>query len=160
MGLDMYLKAKQYTWVSAYENEPGYMERKHNSIESAVRDIALPKEFDTYGTRVLSCTAMYWRKANQIHKWFVDNVQNGEDDCGSYYVSIDDLKALVSAIDLALANTSKADEVLPTEGGFFFGGIDYDEWYWQDLEYTKEKISAILAMPDLKDWSFEYQSSW
>ena len=24
----------------------------------------------------------YWRKANQIHKWFVDNVQGGEDDCG------------------------------------------------------------------------------
>ena len=23
----------------------------------------------------------YWRKANQVHKWFVDNVQGGEDDC-------------------------------------------------------------------------------
>lgn len=23
----------------------------------------------------------YWRKANHIHKWFVDNIQDGEDDC-------------------------------------------------------------------------------
>lgn len=23
----------------------------------------------------------YWRKANQIHNWFVENVQDGEDDC-------------------------------------------------------------------------------
>ena len=23
----------------------------------------------------------YWRKANHIHKWFVDNVQDGIDDC-------------------------------------------------------------------------------
>lgn len=29
----------------------------------------------------------YWRKANHIHKWFVDNVQNGNDDCGDYEVS-------------------------------------------------------------------------
>ena len=29
----------------------------------------------------------YWRKANQIHNWFVQNVQGGEDDCGIYEVS-------------------------------------------------------------------------
>ena len=23
----------------------------------------------------------YWRKANQIHNWFIENVQDGEDDC-------------------------------------------------------------------------------
>ena len=25
----------------------------------------------------------YWRKANAIHGWFVRNVQNGKDDCGT-----------------------------------------------------------------------------
>ena len=34
---------------------------------------------------------MYWRKANAIHKWFVDNVQGGEDDCREYPVSNDQL---------------------------------------------------------------------
>lgn len=36
----------------------------------------------------------YWRKANAIHKWFVDNVQEGIDDCKEYYVSIEQLKEL------------------------------------------------------------------
>lgn len=29
----------------------------------------------------------YWRKANQIHNWFVNNVQGGVDDCDYYEVS-------------------------------------------------------------------------
>jgi hypothetical protein len=37
---------------------------------------------------------MYWRKANQIHKWFVDNVQDGVDDCKEYWVSEEKLQEL------------------------------------------------------------------
>lgn len=37
----------------------------------------------------------YWRKANQIHKWFVNNVQEGNDDCGKYYVSHEKLQELL-----------------------------------------------------------------
>ena len=36
-------------------------------------------------------TAIYWRKANAIHEWFVDNVQYGEDDCGTYEVEVEQL---------------------------------------------------------------------
>ena len=32
---------------------------------------------------------LYWRKANAIHDWFVDNIQGGEDDCNAYNLSID-----------------------------------------------------------------------
>lgn len=35
--------------------------------------------------------AIYWRKANAIHKWFVDNVQYGDDDCKTYEVSVEQL---------------------------------------------------------------------
>jgi len=35
-----------------------------------------------------------WRKANHIHKWFVDNVQDGNDDCKDYYVSGQQLTSL------------------------------------------------------------------
>lgn len=38
----------------------------------------------------------YWRKANAIHKWFVDNVQNGEDDCDDYSVSKELLEELLN----------------------------------------------------------------
>jgi len=37
---------------------------------------------------------MYWRKANHIHGWFVDNVQDGQDDCKQYYVDLDAISQL------------------------------------------------------------------
>lgn len=38
--------------------------------------------------------AIQWRKANAVHKWFVDNVQEGNDDCGTYEVDVDTLVRL------------------------------------------------------------------
>lgn len=38
----------------------------------------------------------YWRKANQIHKWFVDNIQDGVDNCGEYSLSKEKAKELLS----------------------------------------------------------------
>jgi len=35
----------------------------------------------------VSLEAMYWRKANAIHGWFVENCQDGEDNCQEYWVS-------------------------------------------------------------------------
>lgn len=39
---------------------------------------------------------MFWRKANHIHRWFVENVQDGNDDCDQYNVSWDKLRELLS----------------------------------------------------------------
>jgi hypothetical protein len=38
---------------------------------------------------------MYWRKANHIHAWFVQNVQNGQDDCKEYFVDFDQIFELL-----------------------------------------------------------------
>ena len=35
-----------------------------------------------------------WRKANQIHRWFVENVADGDDDSHMHEVTKDDLLAL------------------------------------------------------------------
>lgn len=37
----------------------------------------------------------YWRKSNQIHNWFVENVQNNVDDCGCYSVTKTQLERLL-----------------------------------------------------------------
>lgn len=37
---------------------------------------------------------MYWRKVNSIHRWFVENVQKGVDDCGYYKVEKEQLESL------------------------------------------------------------------
>ena len=50
----------------------------------------------------------------------------------------------MKTIDEVLNNHSKAAELLPTSKGFFFGSQDYDEWYFRELEDTKNDIQKIL----------------
>ena len=53
--------------------------------------------------------AGYWRKANHIHRWFVENVQDGEDDCGEYYVERDKLQELLDICNEILKNVELVD---------------------------------------------------
>ena len=99
-----------------------------------------------------------WRKANAIHAWFVDNCQNGEDDCAEHYVGTDDLKKLADVVDQVLADHSLANELLPTQGGFFFGSLDYDQYYFDDLELTKQICNT--AINEETDGEFYYEASW
>jgi hypothetical protein len=164
MGLDMYLSARKYVekidWNAMRENDIDYVTATFPNWTKVV-DAAdmghIADAKDIYGVSV-SVNAGYWRKANQIHKWFVDNVQNGEDDCGEYYVSHEKLKML-----LELAKTSHARKdpsYLPPQEGFFFGGTDIDEWYWQDIKNTITQLEKIVNLPDFERLSFYYQSSW
>ena len=101
-----------------------------------------------------------WRKANQIHQWFVTNVQNGDDDCKDYYVSSEQLEELLDVVKQVLKAPNKAKELLPTQNGFFFGGIEYDQDYFKDLEYTKKLLEDVLNNPAAKNSDFTYSSSW
>ena len=145
MGLDMYLSAKRYMW----ENE-------RESVEVKGFDIPAPLKL-----KELGCRAAYWRKANQIHGWFVRNVQDGEDDCSPYDVSRDDLQALIDVCRKVLANRKLAAKLLPPAEGFFFGRYEYNDDYFFDVQETADKLTALLeALPEGSGWHFEYQSSW
>lgn len=104
MGLDMYLRAEKY--LSRWE---------HSTDEERARaDLALDaaglSEYQTENAGVtVQATVGSWRKANQIHRWFVENVQGGVDDCGTYYVDKDQLRALREKCVLVLA----ASEMVP-----------------------------------------------
>ena len=87
----------------------------------------------------------YWRKANAIHNWFVENIQDGNDDQRDYRVTIEELKELLDLVNEVLADHSKAEELLPTRSGFFFGGTEYDEYYFADLKDTKEILEKAIA---------------
>ena len=145
MGLDMYLNAKRFLW--------------HNESELADK---LSENFPELGearVKEVIAQAIYWRKSNAIHKWFVDNVQDGEDDCGNYEVSREQLAELLAVIEEVLADKKKAATLLPPQAGFFFGSTDVDDWYWEDLKQTKDKLEKLLAH-EMPGWWFEYHSSW
>lgn len=53
----------------------------------------------------------YWRKANHIHAWFVENVQGGNDDCSYYTVTEDNLMDLKEVCEKVVAlNPYSIDE--------------------------------------------------
>lgn len=154
MGLDMYLYASKYT--SPAEWRPEDERKKFNDLLKAIDG---EKFVDTdLPSIVVDLKVGYWRKANQIHQWFVDNVQNGEDNCAEYYVDRAKLIELRDLCKLALKDKGKAEELLPTQSGFFFGSTEIDEWYFQDVNATIEIINKCLEMDDT--WTFKYQSSW
>ena len=165
MGLDMYLHAKKYVekidWTKLDRDNDLGLDSKEvvnplwNDIVSVsgLSDVAT----DIYGVHV-EVTCAYWRKANQIHAWFVDNVQQGNDNCGEYYVSHEKLKELLDLVNEAL---SKRDpNLLQPRAGFFFGSYDIDEYYWADLKDTKKQLERVFALPEMSKLSFYYTSSW
>ena len=102
---------------------------------------------------------VYWRKANHIHNWFVKYVQNGNDDCEIYEVTVNDIKNLIHDCEevLECKSFAIAEEILPTQGGFFFGTTDYGDWYWEETEKTAKELKRIINQGYNY---FEYMSSW
>ena len=127
MGLDMYL----YTKSKQEQIEDGAGEDHH--------DIG------------------YWRKFNALHHWFVDNVQGGEDECKEHEVYIDDLKDLQAILLRIKDHPDEAETLLPTTMGFFFGSNEYDDYYYEMVDYTLDVIENALDNPDE---TYYYVSSW
>jgi len=181
MGLDMYLSKKSY--VKNWE---------HMTKES-LHDITILKggekveKIKVERIKYIVEEVAYWRKANQIHNWFVQNVQDGEDDCGDYDVNHkqltelrDTCKSILEKMDFVtvkkevehmgengfetreidfrkILNIEEIVKLLPTASGFFFGGTEYDEYYIQDLEETVEVLTKIL---EEEGDDYSYHSSW
>lgn len=138
----------------------------------------------------------YWRKANSIHNWFVQNVQRGVDTGQESYVEVEKLQELLDTINevidksilidgqvhngttwtkdgtlehwepgKVILNPEVAESLLPTQSGFFFGGTNYDQWYYEQLEYTRDILTEILAEEaenvENKLWcDYYYRASW
>jgi hypothetical protein len=164
MGLDQYLSVKRYYSNTGFfgENNSKVFE---NVVTAADMDKFTHKNNENFNSCHVEVQCCYWRKANHIHKWFVDNVQRGDDNCAQYYVSRDDLQELVNVCNAVIANPEKAEELLPSQSGFFFGSTDYDEWYLQDVQYTAERLTELLQIARSENEEngfveFYYSSSW
>lgn len=105
----------------------------------------------------------YWRKANAVHAWFVEHAQGGVDECQeSDAINPEKLLDLVERCDKVLADHSLADSLLPAQSGFFFGGTDYDDYYFSDLKETRDLIVTVLGNPAVRSRgvTLHYHSSW
>ena len=164
MGLDMYLTKKTYIGAEYEHREVA------GKIDLTIKGQPVNINFNRVQTIVEKVG--YWRKANQIHNWFVQNVQNGDDDHGEHSVSrelfqslLDDINTVLKAKDTPEEEGAIEDLLPPTEG-FFFGSTEIDEWYWKDLEDTKDLIEKLLVEMDEDEknehlWiDYYYTASW
>lgn len=157
MGLDMYLTRKKYIGAKYDHNNVT------GSVDIKINDVVVPIDFKkiTYIDEEVG----YWRKANAIHNWFVDHVQEGVDDCKEYYVDFETLEELLGICKQVQENHDLAEELLPTIEGFFFGGTEYDEYYFDDIQRTIDILTKVIEEEEEynknKFYSeFTYQSSW
>jgi hypothetical protein len=163
MGLDMYLNGEMYVSKTDYKK---YRETNdenlsiNNDYQIVTTLLGLDKFItkDMFTGLTIGFPVAYWRKSNQIHNWFVDNVQDGVDNCHKYIVYRDKIEQLRDTCMEVLADNSKAEELLPPSPGFFFGSQEYDEYYFGDLQVTVEMLNRALELPEMYD--LYYQSSW
>ena len=161
MGLDMYLTKKTYVknWSHMKEDELHHI------------TITGPRAGNIKPERIMHIEEEvgYWHKANAIHSWFVHNVQDGNDDCGEYYVSHEQLAELLELVKSVLDKIVLVDgkiqkgvshqvrDILPTADGYFFGSTDYDQWYVEDLKRTAQILDEALRDAE---GEYYYHASW
>lgn len=179
MGLDMYLNAKRY--MSRYSDK-----KTNLLIRKLFPEIG---ESGNLESTEISFEIGYWRKANQIHHWFVLNVQAGEDDCGDYEVSREQLEELRKLCNEVISKsvmmkdkvtngymlTENGEEPILEDGKIiinsdeiagilptaegFFFGSTDYDEYY--LDDIENTIRIIDKCLNLPDiYTFEYHSSW
>ena len=183
MGLDMYLEGSFSKRAYVQPTDQQYIDMREGKEVTVERSQALIDALEATGLQnapvehhwnhlTYVFPIITWRKANQIHKWFVDNVQEGDDNCQRHYVSESDLEELLEIINTILEikdsteKITKAKELLPTDiEGCFFGSEDYDDYYFEHLEDTKKVLDKLFAYNATAEAghcfdNFYYQSSW
>lgn len=194
MGLDMYLEKaskKAGSFEDILKMNDNLNGKDYKKYEKEYDKFMFEIGSDKVKWKSIFGEVAYWRKANAIHKWFVNNVQDGNDDCGYYLVTKEDIQKLKEIVDevvnscnliqgmvfvgssyangervdqyeegLIIEDSTIAEELLPTQEGFFFGGTHYDEWYYRKLVYTQHMCEAILNFFPFDECYLIYRSSW
>ena len=170
MGLDMYLEIRKNEYCSKYHKDKG-SDLKLEYPKDITDFIPIQPDNMTV-SRITNYHVGYWRKANHIHNWFIENCAPRDygggpiDDCRPIEITVNKLEELLNACKQVLADHSLASSLLPTQAGFFFGSTDYDEGYFIDVEDTIKIIEPVLKFAKHKlenheyEWEVYYQASW
>ena len=172
MGLDMFLnRNRDLNWEEIEELKT-----------------KLPKaQYPIYGVKE---EVAYWRKANQIHNFFMKNDVDGSDRIAK--IEISDIKQLLEICKRlkrelrletgqihvgtkhskngveemyeegkVIANPELAEALLPTRAGFFFGSTDYDGYYYEQICDAIHTLQRIVDEHSrYENVSYEYVASW
>lgn len=145
MGLDMYAHRRYY--VKKWEHQKPE-EQYEVSVTRGGKPVPHIKS-DALST--IEEEVMYWRKANHIHAWFVENVQGGEDNCGQYYVDEEELKHLHEACSKVLENSKSVDGQVNCGEKFEEGKL---ETIWRAGKVIEDPTTAKQLLPTKEGFFF------
>ena len=141
-------KAKNYTlkaWCGVnYKDVPNGDVRKFYEQHHTTRYYPWDDK-KKYPIRSIVEEVGYWRKANHIHNWFVQNVQNGADDCDYHEeVTKETLEELLDVCRKVLASCDMVDGKINV-GAEFRDGKEIP--IMEDGQYVKDPSIAEELLP-------------
>lgn len=95
----------------------------------------------------------YFRKVNFLVHFF-ESLDYEIDNCVPITITKEDTEELLKRCDEVLKDHSKAEELLPTTSGYFFGNTTYNELYFNDVKSVKEYVKNIL-LPQFENLSLD-----
>jgi hypothetical protein len=159
MGLDMFLfKVKKGQSYKNSKEEIAYW-RKANAVHAWFDNYCANGEMqDCEMVPVSKCDL---HKLKNDCKIVLDNsnltfktiqVEEYDSDKGKY--------VKVSKMARVIDDPSLAEELIPTQSGFFFGSTLYDSYYLENLRDTIKQITNVLESVDFDKYDVYYLASW
>lgn len=100
-------------------------------------------------TITLGRTSHNFRKRNWLMPFVKKAIDKEVENCEYYELSKETMLDLLDRIDKVLADHDLAEELLPTQEGYFYGSTHYDERYFEKLQDTKNELEEdVKAMDD------------
>lgn len=103
----------------------------------------------------------YYRKVNFLVSFFE---QEGMDVSSQspFQINKHQVEDLLDRCNKILEDHTKAEELLPTMSGFFFGNTDYDDSYFDSVQDVRDFINETLLpeFESLKDDEYIYFDIW
>lgn len=148
MGLDIYFEKRKNDLAALKKFQEAVREREEY-CDKIYKDDQKPSddEVKEYYRLDEICKKLnprkeiaYFRKINFLMEFF-----NYEGNCEYKEIPLECFDDLKDRCEQVLADHSLADELLPTQSGFFFGSTDYDDWYFKDVQEVKDFCEKVLA---------------
>lgn len=128
------LVAGNYDWKIRPYCENGVIElpKLEEMLNTEVEDYYEP--YKAYFRKVNFLFAYFQSKGKMIDEWYAFVDLDDVDDIIWRCTEILDAKNGKGVLDEGESVEELAASLLPTQSGFFFGGTDYDDWYFNDVK--------------------------
>ena len=82
------------------------------------------------------------------------------ENCEEYELSKETMFDLLDRIDKVLADHDLAEELLPTQDGYFYGSTQYNDWYFENLQDAKYRLEEDVKSMDDNETAIFWSWWW